>query len=186
MDYEFELRKYPRLEGKDIVLRRFTLGDAGDVFEYASDPLVTEHLTWTPHQNIEETIEVMKKLFLNNPCMYAITLPENDKCIGSIDIRIVEKHNNASFGYCLGRPYWNRGYMTQALGLLLELGFQKLQLHRMEGYCCPQNPASAKVMENCGMAREGLTRESALVKGEYRDEIIFGRLAPEGGQFSPA
>ena len=89
MDYEFELRNYPRLEGKDIVLRRFTLGDAGDVFEYASDPEVTEHLTWAPHGHIEDTISIMKKLFLNNPYMYAITLPESDKCIGSIDIRIV-------------------------------------------------------------------------------------------------
>ena len=78
MDYEFALREYPRLEGKDVVLRRFTLGDAGDVFEYASDPEVTEHLTWESHGSIEETISVMKKIFLNNPFMYAITLPENE------------------------------------------------------------------------------------------------------------
>lgn len=179
MDYEFELRKYPRLEGKDIVLRRFTLGDAGDVFEYASDPFVTQHLTWEPHKNVEETITIMKRLFLNNPCMYAITLPDTDKCIGSIDIRIVEKHNNASFGFCLGRPYWGRGYMSQALSLLLDLGFDKLQLHRIQGYFCPENPASGRVMEKCGMVREGLTRQSALVKGEYRDEIIYGLLAGE-------
>ena len=179
MDYEFELRKYPRLEGKDIILRRFTLGDAGDVFEYASDPFVTEHLTWEPHGSVEETITIMKHLFLNNPCMYALALPDSDKCIGSIDIRIDSKHNKAGFGYCLGRPYWGQGYMTQALGLLLELGFGKLGLHRMEGRCCPENPASGRVMERCGMVREGVTRQSALVKGEYRDEIIYGLLASE-------
>ena len=165
MDYEFTLRDYPRLEGEDIVLRRFTLGDAGDVFEYASDPEVTEHLTWDLHQNIEETISIIKKLFLNNPYMYAITLPENDKCIGSIDIRIVEKHNYASFGFCLAKPYWGRGYMTQAVTLMLHLGFEKLDLHR--------------VMEKCGMTREGLTRESSLVKGEYRDEILYGILSKD-------
>ena len=176
MDYEFELRNYPRLEGKDIVLRRFTLGDAGDVFEYASDPEVTEHLTWAPHGHIEDTISIMKKLFLNNPYMYAITLPESDKCIGSIDIRIVEKHNYASFGFCLARPYWGRGYMTQALELIIELSFQKLGLHRMEGYHSPENPAVGRIMEKCGMVREGFTRQSALVKGEYRDEVIYGIL----------
>ena len=179
MDYEFALREYPRLEGKDVVLRRFTLGDAGDVFEYASDPEVTEHLTWESHGSIEETISVMKKIFLNNPFMYAITLPENDKCIGSIDIRIVEKHNYASFGFCLAKPYWGRGYMTQALELMLELGFKKLDIHRMEGYHSPVNPAVGRVMEKCGMVREGLTRESSLVKGEYRDEILYGVLAKD-------
>ena len=176
MDYEFALRDYPRLEGKDIVLRRFTLGDAGDVFEYASDPEVTEHLTWEPHQHIEDTIGIIKKLFLNNPYMYAITLPENDKCIGSIDIRIVEKHNYASFGFCLARSCWGRGYMTQALGLILKLCFQELHLHRVEGYHSPVNPAVGRVMEKRGMTREGLTRESSLVKGEYRDEVIYGIL----------
>ena len=176
MDYEFELRKHPRLEGKDIVLRRFTLGDAGDVFEYASDPFVTQHLTWEPHGSIEETITIMKHLFLNNPYMYAITLPEPDKCIGSIDIRVEPKHRKAGFGYCMNRNYWGRGYMTQALNLLLDLGFQTLELHRMEGRCTPENTASARVMERCGMAREGLTRQSALVEGVFRDEILYGLL----------
>ena len=34
-------------------------------------------------------------------------------------------------------------------------------------------------MEKCGMVREGLTRESSLVKGEYRDEILYGVLAKD-------
>ncbi len=29
------------------------------------------------------------------------------------------------------------------------------------------------------MVREGLTRQSALVKGEYRDEIIYGRVVTD-------
>lgn len=177
MDYEFEMRHYPRLEGKDIVLRRFTLGDAGDVFEYASDPKVTDHLTWYPHKNIEDTIDTMKRLFLNNPFMYAIALPEGDKCIGSIDLRIVEKHNYATFGFCLAQPYWGKGYMTQALGLLIDLAFNTLKLHRMEGRYVPGNPGVGRVMEKCGMKKEGLTKESALIKGEYHDEIIYGLLA---------
>ena len=66
--------------------------------------------------------------------------------------------------------------MTQALGLILKLCFQELHLHRVEGYHSPVNPAVGRVMEKCGMTREGLTRESSLVKGEYRDEIIYGIL----------
>lgn len=177
MDYEFEMRHYPRLEGRDIILRRFTLGDAGDVFEYASDPKVTDQLTWYPHKNIEDTIDTMKHLFLNNPFMYAIALPEGDKCIGSIDLRINEKHNSASFGFCLAQPYWGNGYMTQALGLLIDLAFSKLQLHRMEGRHAPGNPAVGRVMEKCGMKKEGVTRESALIKGDYHDEVVYGLLA---------
>ena len=177
MDYEFEMRHYPRLEGRDIVLRRFTLGDAGDVYEYASDPKVTDHLTWYPHKNIEDTIDTMKHLFLNNPFMYAIALPEGDKCIGSIDLRINEKHNSASFGFCLAQPSWGNGYMTQALCLLIDLAFSKLQLHRMEGRHAPGNPAVGRVMEKCGMKKEGVTRESALIKGDYHDEVVYGLLA---------
>ena len=49
-----------------------------------------------------------------------------------------------------------------------------MKLHRIEGYHSPEHPAVGRVMEKCGMVREGLTRESALVKGEYRDEIVYG------------
>lgn len=48
-----------------LILRSFTLEDAKDIFEYASEPEVTKYLTWKVHKNIEETIDVIKTFYLN-------------------------------------------------------------------------------------------------------------------------
>ena len=52
------------IETKRTILRSFTLDDAKDVFEYASDSMVTKYLTWKTHKNIEETINVIKTFYL--------------------------------------------------------------------------------------------------------------------------
>lgn len=38
-----------------IYLRQFNMNDVDDLFEYASNKDITEHLTWNPHKNKEET-----------------------------------------------------------------------------------------------------------------------------------
>lgn len=53
------------IETKRTILRSFTLDDAEDVFEYASDSIVTKYLTWETHKDMEETINVIKILVLD-------------------------------------------------------------------------------------------------------------------------
>jgi ribosomal-protein-alanine N-acetyltransferase len=176
LDYDAILRQNSVLEGERIILRPFILHDVNDVFSWASDERVTKYLTWPPHADLAETEKIVKEVFLNRPNFYAITLKEEPRCIGCIELRLCPEHDKASFGYVLNRNYWNRGYMTEALKLILELAFSKLGLNRVESNHYAGNEASGRVMEKCGMKFEGKGRKEVKIKGIYHDVLHYGIL----------
>lgn len=66
--------------------------------------------------------------------------------------------------------------MTEALGLTLQFGFEKLHLHRIEAMHEVDNTASGRVMEKCGMQREGILRDRVFNKGKYSDVVLWSVL----------
>lgn len=144
------------IETERTILRSFTIEDAKDVFEYASDSEVTKYLTWEAHKNIEETINVIKTFYLNNNT-FCIELKNEKKCIGAIELR--PKNTIFSFGYVLNRKYWNRGIMTEVLEKMIEISFEELGAKVFEGSYFEGNEASGAVMKKCGMICQGVKRK---------------------------
>jgi len=157
------------IETKRTILRSFTLEDAKDVFEYASEPEVTKYLTWQVHKNIEETNQAIKTFYLNNNT-FCIELKDEKKCIGAIELR--PKENIFSFGYVLNRKYWNHGIMTEVLQKMMEISFEKLGAKVFEGSYYVGNEASCTVMKKCGMIYQGVKRKFEC-KGNIFTEISY-------------
>ena len=88
-------------------------------------------------------------------------------------------NRRAEAGYWLGEPYWGRGYATEALGALLAFAFTTLELNRVGARHFGSNPASGRVMEKCGMRREGVLREYILKNGAFEDAVCCGILKSE-------
>jgi len=175
-NYNRVLKENSILESERLILRPFNINDVEDVFFYASDDLVTKFLRWPTHVSIGETEEILKKSFINKAGIYAIKLKKENMCIGCIELRLCEKHDKASFGYVLNRKYWNNGYMTEALELILSLSFSKLKLNRVESTHYVGNEGSGRVMEKCGMKYEGKGLQEVKVKGKYYDVIHYAIL----------
>ena len=72
-----------QMETERILLRYWRKEDAEALFKYASDPDIGPHAGWTPHESVEESIEIIQTYF-NNGTTWAIVLKENDKPIGCI------------------------------------------------------------------------------------------------------
>ena len=157
------------IETKRTILRSFTLDDAEDVFEYASDSIVTKYLTWETHKDMEETINVIKIFYLNDNT-FCIELKDEKKCIGAIELR--PKENIFSFGYVLNRKYWNHGIMTEVLQKMMEISFEKLGAKVFEGSYYVGNEASCTVMKKCGMIYQGVKRKFEC-KGNIFTEISY-------------
>ncbi|MFW6287616.1 MAG: GNAT family N-acetyltransferase [bacterium] len=168
-NYKKTLSKYKILESDRLRLRPFNSDDAYDVFEYARDEIVTKYLQWPPHENFKQTEKILKDSFIDKDSVYAIVLKSENKCIGCIELRLIEKHDKANFGYVLNRKYWNNGYMTEALDLILDLAFRNLKLNRVEATYYVGNDGSGRVMEKCGMIFEGRGRQEVKIKGRYYD-----------------
>lgn len=174
--YDEVLNANQTMETDRITLRSFTWADLDDVYAYVSDDLVTAYLNFPTYQQKEDAVEAMKLYYLDKPGVFAIELKEEEKCIGCVDLRVLAEHDKASFGFVLNKEYWNKGYMTEALRLILELAFSKMKLNRVEATHYVGNEGSGRVMQKCGMKNEGTGRSELKIKGIYRDVVHYSIL----------
>ncbi|SFH52269.1 GNAT family N-acetyltransferase [Pisciglobus halotolerans] len=170
---------YQQIEGERILLRPVKLADAEDMFEYASNEETTRFV-FEAHKNLEETKESIASFFLKSPFgKYAIVLKQTNKMIGTIDLRTEEEHKKGELGYTLHQNYQGHGYMTEAGYLILDFGFQILELERIAAFHDARNPASGKVMQRLGMKYEGTLRKNRVHKGQSVDDICYAILKEE-------
>jgi len=172
----------PILETERLVLRPFTLADAPDIFEYNSDPAVTDFLFWGPHKKLQETEEylnwVLQQYETGEDGPWGIEWRETGKIIGNIHLMDMDaKHCKAEVGFVLARAYHNQGIITEALKAVLNFALGELGLNRVEGFCAVDNLASAAVMRKAGMKREGRMRQYLFQKGAFRDFYVYSKLA---------
>lgn len=81
--------------------------------------------------------------------------------IGSISVvSMNDRAELVHIGYCIGRNWWHRGIMSEALGAVLDFFFDEVGVNRVESRHDPDNPNSGAVMRKCGMKYEGTLRQS--------------------------
>lgn len=142
-----------KLESERLILRKFELDDAQEMFDnWASDLEVNKFLSWPVHKSVETTKAIIKEWVeeYNDPQVfrYAITLKSSGALIGAIDVvKIVD--DVPEIGYCLSRKYWNNGYMTETVKTLINylnnIGYKKIIIAANK-----DNIASIRVIEKCG------------------------------------
>jgi ribosomal-protein-alanine N-acetyltransferase len=174
-------RNLPRLETTRLILRKYTLDDLNDYFEFASDPEVTRYLRWGPHPDKKYSLEYLQEV-LNDYSKgkdrpWGLEIKTKKKIIGGIHIMQLDSyHKKAEIGFVLSKAYWNKGYMTEALNKVLDYCFTELSLNRIEAFCIPGNYAAIKVLERIGMQMEGILRQYAFQKGNFQDFRLFSIL----------
>ena len=154
------------LETPRLSLRRFTVADAPAMYRnWASDPEVTKFLTWPVHVSPEATAELLtdwvKQYEKLDYYTWAIVLKESgDEPIGSIGVNEYdEKIGKVKIGYCMGKAWWHRGLMAEALQAVIDYLFGQVEFNRIEAVHDVNNPNSGAVMRKCGMTYEGTLRE---------------------------
>jgi len=149
------------IETERLILRPIVENDAEALFAYCQNENVGKNAGWKPHENLEETREIMKQVFLNQENVYGMVLKESGKLFGTIGlITDPERQNDKTrmVGYAIGENEWNNGYTTEALKALIRFCFSKLGLQLISAYCYPYNIGSKKVLEKCGFQYEGTLR----------------------------
>lgn len=173
-NYEEILSQHQCIETNRLILRPFSLEDAQGVLDFGSDPETLKYLIWEGISTLEQAKDTILNYYLSRTGIYAIVNKQEERCIGCIDFRIDEANEKASFGYVLNRNYWSKGYMSEALGALIDLYFSELEVNRIESTHYVGNEGSGRVMEKCGMIREGLALQEVKVKGIFRDVVHYG------------
>ena len=173
----------PELIGKRLLLRDFRPDDWRAVHRYAQLPEVCRFVPWGPNteQDSGDYVALSVELATATPRLaFNLAIEHGGQLIGGCNLHIVSQApRQARIGYVLHPEYWRQGLATEAAGLLLALGFRELRLHRIEATCDPRNVASARVLQKAGMTLEGARRHDVLVRGQWRDSLLFAILEHE-------
>jgi len=103
------------------------------------------------------------------------------KIVGAINLSQIFRgaFQNAYLGYYVGAEYAGRGYMTEALELVLKYAFENLRLHRLEANIQPGNLASIALVKRAGFVCEGYSRRYLKICGRWRDHERWAIIAED-------
>lgn len=140
---------------KRLHLRPWRAADAPDLYEYAKDPAVGPIAGWQVHRSLEESRSILQNV-LNGAECYALCERETDRAIGCIELKLnghtdmTERDDECELGFCLGKPFWGRGYMPEAARALLAHAFADLGMARVWCGYYEGNLRSKRVQEKLG------------------------------------
>ena len=178
-----------RLETARLLLRRFTMEDLEPFYRHCLRDY--EVWRWTNYPQVENLTEMQAKagLFTENwfaaydrPDRYSWAIAEKPE--GPAIGRVFGMHpdgraQDVELAYELCREFWGRGYMTEAVKAVLGFFFEEAGFYRVHCYHADGNPASARVMEKCGMRQERIMKEACLCNGGRYDQINYAILRKE-------
>lgn len=177
------LHQKVELEANRLKLEEISFVDLEPIHQLHSLPATDEYNTLGIPGTIQDTETVLKD-WLNQQSarprasyVFSIKLIETNQFVGLVAlIPGKPKYRIGEVWYKIHPDYWRQGYATEALAKVLEFGFEKLGLHRVEAGSAVENTASIKVLEKVGMIREGVKRKILPLKDKWSDNYFYAIL----------
>jgi len=170
---------HPFIIGEKLYLRGLERSDLeGDYFDWLDNREITKFLDSGVFPN---TPEKMEEYYRNtalspNNIMLAIIDKESDKHIGNIKLGPVNWITRiASLGIMIGnQEFWGKGYGTEAIKLVLDYAFLRLNLHKVTAGIAAIHQASIEAFKKAGFEIEGQLKSQFFLDGKYYDSVYLG------------
>ncbi len=177
-------------EGSLVVLRPLERTDLNERYlSWLNDPEVTRY---TETGTFPSTAEDLDNYYRSvsgskHDVMLAVVDKKSGRHIGNVKLGPIHwVHRRATFGILIGeKEFWSKGVGLDATRLMVEYGFERLNLHRIDLGVFAEHAAAVRCYEQAGFKVEGRMREDLFLDGKYRDRLRMGLLRseykPEGG-----
>lgn len=143
------------LQTPRLILRQFTLDDAGLLLALNSNPEVLKYLHEPLLETEEQALHVLQNIILpqykNNLGRWAIHLKATNEFIGWCGLKYLAELDEIDLGYRLMQEFWGKGYAFEAAKHTVDYGFNQLYLKKIVGRAHIDNAASLKILEKTGM-----------------------------------
>ena len=167
------------LQGVRCTVRTWQKADAESLVRHADNINVARHLRDrfpNPYTRQDARAFLKHATAANDPTNLAIEVDgEAVGAIGYVPGHDVERFS-AEIGYWLGEAMWGRGIVTEALQLLTEHAFARMNVLRMFALPFADNIGSIRVLEKAGYTREALLRSSSVKYGVVKDQVLYARI----------
>ena len=172
------------MKGKNILIRNFTPDDAQDLLEYYLRN--KDHLKeFEPVRDASFfTYETQKEILLESYRQLMtgvgsdLGIYKNNKLIGKAKISniVYGVLKSGILGYSIDKEYEGKGYMKEAINLVLEYAKEYLDLHRIEASVLTTNERSKGVLLSCGFEEVGINKKYLYINGKWSDHITFYKI----------
>jgi RimJ/RimL family protein N-acetyltransferase len=179
-----------RIETERLVIRCWEPDDAPLMKEVVDSSL--EHLRpWMPWarfepQTIDEKIELARtfrgEFDLGTNFVYGVFEPDESRALGGSGLHPRGGEGSLEIGYWIRADAIGRGLATEVAAVLTRVGFEKVELDRVDVQADPENERSLNVARKLGFVEEGRLRRRLPPKdddGPRRDSVVFSMLAEE-------
>lgn len=182
--------KFPEMKTKRLMLRQPTMRDAEWYFEYFSRPEIVWGGGEPGPKNMAVAREEFRRYLVDlyrkrRGFRWIITLKGEGRPIGTLGFYKWDPSASyqAEMGYDLAKEHWGKGIMTEAMKAVIDFGFKRMELNRIEVYIMPRNKRSIKMIKNLGFKREGLLRQRYFDEfGNFADDVLYSMLRSDWEQ----
>lgn len=169
----------------EILLRSFTIEDAGLLFEAVSGSRqhLRPWLSWVDATTRQEhSLQFIQQTlhWQHNQEGLVLGIFQNRKIIGEIGLHHWDhKLKKGQIGYWINKENEGKSILFRCLQRFVDFLFAKLLLNKIEIHFMPHNTRSAKIAERLGCKVEGVLRQSHLKDGKLEDLVVTGLLKSE-------
>jgi [ribosomal protein S5]-alanine N-acetyltransferase len=172
----------PFLIGTKIYLRAMEKEDAAALAAGLSDPDVRRTLnSYQPMSLAAEEDFIARARQNEHDLTLGIVVKESDKIIGGAGLHRIDcKNRHACFGIYIGdKAEWGKGYGSEAARLMVQHGFETLNLNRIWLIVFEYNSRGIRAYENIGFKREAILRQEVFNEGRYWNAYLMAMLREE-------
>jgi RimJ/RimL family protein N-acetyltransferase len=171
-------------EGSLVLLRPLEHADLNDRYlSWLNDPEVTRYTETGTFPSTAEDLENYYRSVIGskNDVILAILDKKSGRHIGNVKLGPIHWiHRRATFGILIGeKDFWGKGAGLEATRLMVEYGFNRLNLHRIDLGVFAEHEAGVACYKKAGFKVEGRMREDLFHGGEYKDRLWMGLLRSE-------
>lgn len=179
----FHLSDFP-LYTKRLVIRPLRVADAEPAYKFMDlDKDVSRFINRA--NSLKQKQERFEKLAhgyeAENYGYFAIApIEQDEQMIGWVGLTPLEKHPQTQLLYGLAKPYWKKGYASEAAAAMVHYAFQRMRMEELVAVVNPDNTPSRKVIEKIGMSflqhiewpRQGTVELFAMKREQYKPPAI--------------
>jgi len=171
--------------GDKIRLRAIERKDLPRFVEWLNDPEVIQGLLFYLPMSLTEEEGWYENMLKRPPAEHpmVIEIHEGNEwvMIGNCGVHNVDwRCRSSEVGIVIGeKRFWNHGYGTQAMQLLLQHCFDTLNLNRVALDVYENNPRAIRSYEKAGFRQEGRKRQAMYKDGKYLDILSMSILRHE-------
>lgn len=165
-----------RIRTPTALLRDWAPADAGSLVRHADNPLIAAMMrdAFPSPYTVEDARRFIALATSPGPRLFLAIEVEGEAC-GGIGISLLEDvhRRTAEIGYWLSEQYWGRGIISDAVRAMVPVAFERFDIIRLQAGIFATNPASMRVLEGCGFAREAVHKNAVSKNGETLDEVVY-------------